>query len=80
MIHHLSKRDVHYVLLFIQLGFGAFSQPSGYSFGQNYGSSGGGGPMRRGGPGMGRVGGGAGGGPYARGGGNPGRGSYRGRN
>ena len=62
----------------IALGFGAFGQPSSYSFGQNYGSSGGGGPMRRGGPGMGRGGGGSA--PYARGGGNLGRGGYRARN
>ncbi|CAF1058295.1 unnamed protein product [Adineta steineri] len=56
-------------------GFGAFGQPSGFGFGQNYGSSSGGGPMRRGG------GGGRGGGaPYGRGGGGGGRGGFRGRN
>lgn len=56
------------------LGFGAFGAPSGYGFGQNYGSSSGGGPMRRGGGGRG------GGAPYSRGGGGGGRGGYRGRN
>ncbi len=61
------------------LGFGAFGQPSGFGFGQNYGSSSGGGPMRRGGAGGGRGGG--GGAPYGRGGGRGGGGGgFRGRN
>jgi len=54
------------------LAFGAFGAPSAFEFGQNYGSTSGGGPMRRGG---GSRGGGA---PYARGGGRGG--GYRGRN
>ena len=65
------------------LGFGAFGQPSGFGFGQNYGSSSGGGPMRRGGgAGGGRGGGGGAGAPYGRGGGRGGGGGggFRGRN
>ncbi|UJR15585.1 hypothetical protein I4U23_002521 [Adineta vaga] len=56
-------------------GFGAFGQPSGFGFGQNYGSTSGGGPMRRGGGGRG------GGAPYGRGGGRGGGGGggFRGR-
>ncbi|CAF2913581.1 unnamed protein product [Rotaria sp. Silwood2] len=50
--------------------FGTCNQPSGFGFGDNYGSSSGG-PMRRGGGGRG------GGAPYNRGGG---RGGFRGRN
>ncbi len=61
------------------LAYGAFGAPSGFGFGQNYGSSSGGGPMRRGGGG--RGGGGGGGAPYSRGGGRGGGGAgYRGRN
>ncbi len=60
---------------FIPLGFGAFGQPSGFGFGQSYGSSSGGGPMRRGGGGRG----GGGGAPYGRGGGGRGGGGFRGR-
>lgn len=52
--------------------FGAFGAPPGYQFGQSYGSSSGGGPMRRGGMGRGNSG-----GPYSRGGGG---GGYRGHN
>ncbi|CAF5152420.1 unnamed protein product, partial [Rotaria sp. Silwood1] len=51
--------------------FGSYNQPSGFGFGENYGSSSGG-PVRRGGGGRG------GGAPYNRGGG--GRGGFRGRN
>ena len=62
--------------LFFFKGFGAFSGSSGFGFGQNYGSTPGGGPMRRGGDGPGR-----GGGPsYGRGGGRGAGGSFRGRN
>ncbi|CAF3409054.1 unnamed protein product [Rotaria sp. Silwood1] len=50
--------------------FGSYNQPSGFGFGENYGSSSGG-PVRRGGGGRG------GGAPYNRGGG---RGGFRGRN
>lgn len=54
--------------LCLLLAFGAFGAPPGYQLGQNYGSSSGGGPVRRGGGGQGSYG-----GPY-------GRGGYRGRN
>ncbi len=64
-----------YFIYFV--GFGAFGPPSGFGFGQNYGSSSGGGPVRRGGGGGGRGGGGA---PYSRGGGRGGGGGgFRGR-
>jgi len=53
--------------------FGAFGAPAGFDFGQSYGSSSGGGPMRRGGGGRGGNG-----TPYGRGGGRGG--GYRGRN
>ena len=54
------------------LDFGNYDQPSGFGFGERYGSSSGGGPMRRGTGGRGGV-------PYNRGGGG-GRGGFRGRN
>ena len=50
--------------------FGSYDQPQGFGFGERYGSSPGGGPMRRGT-------GGRSGAPYNRGGG---RGGFRGRN
>jgi hypothetical protein len=66
--------NINYYLIYL-IGFGAFGQPSGFGFGQSYGSQSGGGPMRRGGGGRG----GGGGAPYGRGGGRGGGGGFRGR-
>ena len=79
MVNEENRFEKRSFNIIYSLGFGAFGQPSGFGFGQNYGSTSGGGPMRRGGGGGGGRGGGAGA-PYGRGGGRGSGGGFRGRN